>query len=302
MYKIGSFNCLNFGMGASKDIHKFADIILKEHFDIIALQEIKGQNALNRILALLPAYWEGVADSDCNVNDYAFLWNVRRFELSNAYEMGISRRYAPRIYKQYRIDRKSGQRDLIREPFYARFFPTGGAAPYIEIRLINTHIRFSKGKEMDEDTPGAIAMRRNEYDVLTKAIYAKEADKRYGNNRPAYTILLGDYNLNLPSSAAKAPYLIESFEIEDGQNTKIITTVQNGLSTLTKSTENEEKENGIFANNYDHFTYDAKRFGNIIISCKQINTVEKYCDGDKEQHAKDISDHIPVEMNISLKE
>ena len=306
MFKIGSFNCLNLGMAASKDIQTFADIILDGGFDIIALQEIKGHNGLNRIMARLPSYWEG--DADDSVNDYAFIWNTRRFVLANAEETGLSREYKPRIYKQYKIDRKNGQTDLIREPFFARFFPTGGAAPYIEVRIINTHIRFSKGKSdnsEDVNTPGAIAMRKNEFDVLTKAIYAKEADKRYGNNRPSYTILLGDYNLNSPSSTAKSPYLIESFEIDDTiRSKKIITTIQKELSTLKKKQEDDSQDvddNNIFANNYDHFTYDASSFRDVVVTCQRINTVDKYCDGDKEKHIKDISDHLPVMMNIDIR-
>ena len=144
MYRIGSFNCLNFGMGSSKDVQKFAELILsKPCFDIVALQEIKGQYALDRILNRLPPYWKGIADD--TVNDYAFLWNTNRVTLATS-EDEKNRMYHPRIYKQYKIDRKTGQTDLIREPYYARFFPCGGAAPFIEIRIINTHIRFSKGK------------------------------------------------------------------------------------------------------------------------------------------------------------
>lgn len=297
-YKIGSFNCLNLGMGAAKDIQKFADIIINEQFDIIALQEIKGPLALLRIQKLLPPHWKGAADTE--VNDYAFLWNSRRFDLANADEIGISRVYHPRIYKQYKIDRKSGQTDLIREPFFARFFPVGGAAPYIEVRIINTHIRFTKGSDPEPNTPGAVGMRKNEFDILTRAIYAKEADKRYGNNRPAYTILLGDYNLNLPSSGATAPYLLESFEIEDGRSSKIITTVQRDLTTLSKS-ENNPDNNKIFSNNYDHFTYDIKRFLNVTVSCNRVNTVEKYCENNQELHIKDISDHVPIKMDLTIR-
>ena len=142
-YFIGSFNCLNFGGISSKDVCTFADIVVNEKFDIVALQEIKHPLALQSILNKLPSYWNGFADTECY--DYAFIWNSRRFELANAYEAGKDRIYLPRIYKQYKIDRKSGQTDLVREPYFSRFFPVGGAAPYIEIRLINTHIRFSKG-------------------------------------------------------------------------------------------------------------------------------------------------------------
>ncbi len=300
MYKIGSFNCLNFGMTSSKDVQIFADIITHEKFDIIALQEIIGQNALNRILARLPSYWTGVADNT-NVNDYAFIWNTRRFTLANTSEAGLSRVYEPRIYKQYRIDRKNGQMNLVREPFFARFFPVGGAAPYIEIRLINAHIRFSKGVNSDNDSLSAIAMRKNEFDVLTKAIYAKEADKRYGNNRPAYTILLGDYNLNNPSSSAKSPYLLESFTIADGNNVKSITTIQSELSTLKSSTQSDTESMEYFANNYDHFTYDKNRFSDVIISGRRINTIEKFFDGDYEKHKQNVSDHVPVILDLKIR-
>ena len=100
-YKIGSFNCLHFGRGVSKDIKVFSDIILREQFDIIALQEIKGNCALKRILDVLPPYWTGIADEDSSVYDYAFIWNTRRFILANAEEVGKSRVYFPRIYKHH---------------------------------------------------------------------------------------------------------------------------------------------------------------------------------------------------------
>ncbi|MBO5081872.1 MAG: hypothetical protein J6C06_04625 [Lachnospiraceae bacterium] len=302
MYKIGSFNCLNFGAGTTKDTKKFAEIIYGEGFDIVALQEIKGPGALNRILDALKCFgrvtWCGMADEV--VNDYAFIWNADKFELANASECGLKRQYAPRIYKQYRIDRQEGQTDLIREPYYARFFPIKG--PYIEIRLINTHIRFTKGSSVAENTPGAVAMRKNEFNVLTKAIYAKEADKRYGNNRPAYTILLGDYNLNLPSSTAGAPYLLEQFTIADGNSSKVIRTVQSSLSTLVKTNDDEKKdESNAFASNYDHFSYDEKRFSDSYINCERINAIKKYYSDDYEKYSKNISDHVPVMMKFNIR-
>lgn len=294
-YRIGSFNCLNFGLGADKDIAAMAKIIKDERFDIVALQEVKGSAALNRLLrsGLLSGY-DGLAD-DGYVNDYAFLWNTTRVCLAHTEEAKVSRTYQPRIYKQYRVDRKSGQKDLIRDPYFARFFPVGGGAPFIEIRIINTHIRFSKGQE---EALGAVAMRKNEFDVLTKAIYAKEADKRYGNNRPAYTVLLGDYNLNMRGSGAGSPYLEECFELSDAGNVKRILTTQGELTTL-KSPESEQP-NGYSAN-YDHFTYDAERFGGVSVTCGRVDSVGQYCEGDFKRHREKISDHVPVLMKIDLK-
>lgn len=297
-YKIGSFNCCNFKNFDYKDIQCFADIISKEQFDIIALQEIHGKYALQSILSRLGNKWTGVADD--TVNDYAFIWNTTRFELANAKEAGKDRIYAPRIYKQYRIDRSSGQTDLVREPFFARFYPVGGGAPYIEIRIINTHIRFSKNgdSENETDSIGAIAMRKNEFNVLVKSIYAKEAyNKTYGNNRPHYAILLGDYNLNHPNSEAKSPYLIESFEIMDGPKKRVITTVQKDLTTLKKV----QDERNHFANNYDHFTYDEELFDDVIISSSRVEAIKKYCNDDYEKYAKEVSDHLPICMSLDIR-
>lgn len=292
---------MNFGLGASKDIDTIAKIIKEERFDIVALQEVKGNSALNRLLStsLLSGY-SGVAD-DGYVNDYAFLWNTSRVCLAHTEEANVSRTYQPRIYKQYRVDRKSGQKDLVRDPYFARFFPIGGGAPFIEIRIINTHIRYSKGQSgnaEDSLSLGAIAMRKNEFDVLTKAIYAKEADKRYGNNRPAYTILLGDYNLNIRSSGAGSPYLEECFEISDAGNIKRILTTQCELTTL-KNPEGEQASG--YSSNYDHFTYDAERFDGVSVKCSRVDSVGQYCGGDFKRHRWKISDHVPVLMKLDLK-
>ena len=298
MYKIGSFNCRHLAMASAKDIRVFANVILKEDYDIIALQEVSGQAGVNRLLAeLSTTRWKGVADD--RSHGYGFLWNTYRFELAHTEKAGEPREYTPRVYRQYKIDRKSGQEDLLREPFFARFFPVGGAAPFIEIRLINTHIRFSKGSEKEEQNVGAVLKRKNEFDILTRSIYAKEEDKRYGNNRPAYTIMLGDYNLNLPSSGAAAPYLVESFEIYDGKNEKkVIRTIQKEKTTIRREIREGEDP---FANNYDHFTIDENRFRDTNYDSRRINAVERYCGGDYEKYKKDVSDHVPIMMELNIK-
>jgi|LFRM01.1.fsa_nt_gb endonuclease/exonuclease/phosphatase family metal-dependent hydrolase len=293
-------------MGYNKTIQTFADIILNERFDIVALQEIKRQKAVDMILERLPSYWKGEADNE--VNDYAFIWNTRRIRLVETQTSYGVRTYRPRIYKQYRVDRVSGQTDLVREPYFARFTPSGtiGGLPF-EIRLINAHIRFGKLRfdedETDENSLGAIAMRKNEFSVLAKTIYVKEADKRYGNNMPAYTILLGDFNLNMPSSNAGSPYLEEVIEIsDDGKISKLVVTEQNKLTTLKSKYQNgtDESEELSFSNNYDHFTYDSNRFDSVNTKCEKIDSVQKYCGGDFKEHKEKVSDHVPIVMEIDL--
>lgn len=311
-YKIGSFNCLNFGRGnINKDVKTIAKIISNEQFDIVALQEIKGQPALNRLLYELNfsrGSWKGVAD-DGSANDYAFIWNTDRVDLARTKANGIERQSQPHIYKQYKIDKDKFQRRLIREPFYARFIPNSPGMPKFEIRILNAHIRFSKGKEdnsEDDNSIGAIAMRRNELSILAETLYPKVADKRYGNFLPAYTILLGDYNLNKPTSGAKAPYLEEVFEINEGKKTKRIITEQNELTTLKKPSnepkeESDETNQNVYSNNYDHFTYDENRFNGTSIKIEKIDTVKKYCKDDFQEHIKNISDHVPIQMDFDVR-
>ncbi|MFR1757351.1 MAG: endonuclease/exonuclease/phosphatase family protein [Thomasclavelia spiroformis] len=292
-YKIGSFNCFNFGRNTDKDINVFAEIINKENFDIIALQEIKGPFALNRILSYLSRRkWKGIADEISN--DYAFIWNTNRFCLAKS-EENVSRVYKPRIYRQYKINKKEGQTKLIRDPFYARFFPIGPSAPFIELRLINCHIRFNNN---DNQFVGTRQMRINELEVLTKAIYAKEADKRYGNNRPAYTILLGDYNLNCRSSLAMSPYLEEVIEINDNGMVKRIVTQQDQLTTIKKNVGNLDSP---LINNYDHFSYDSDRFDGVYVNCERIDAVDIYYSSDYEKYKKNVSDHLPIKMDLELR-
>lgn len=305
-YRIGSLNCLNFGQGSDKDVEIFSNIIYNERFDIVALQEIKSQYALERILNRLPPQWTGKADNDGRVSDYAFIWNSNRIKLAEKKtKYGTTQTIDPHIYKKYRIDKEIGQKKLIREPYFARFFPTGICAPFIEIRIINTHIRFSKGSSddsSDDNSLGAIAMRRNEFNILVKSIYAKESDERTGDNRPVYTILLGDYNLNKKDSEAGSPYLIEEVvEIRDNNTViKKIETDQIELTTLKRPAETEPQNYG-FSNNYDHFTYDTVRFDSVTPNCKRIDAVNSYCDGDFERYRKRVSDHVPIVMDLDLK-
>ncbi|WP_409969264.1 hypothetical protein RFF05_04830 [Bengtsoniella intestinalis] len=305
-YKIGSFNCLNMKNASRKDLSKMAEMIQTQEFDIIALQEIQGTASVKAILDNLGSHWKGKSDQTSYVKntsheyDYAFLWNTRRVDLvKTKLDNGQKRTYSPRIYKQYKIDKTEQHRKLNHEPYFARFTPRDCGGPSFEIRIINTHIRFSKYKsEAGEDTQGAITTRRNELTILTKYIYAKEADNRYGDNMPAYTILLGDYNLNLSASkiyGTKGAFLekLEEVIVEDNTDsnkTKKIITVQSELTTLKKDTPADGE--CAFASNYDHFSYDQNRFQTIPTPTTQrINTLADYYNGNVAEHKKGLSDH-----------
>lgn len=329
-YKIGSFNMYKFSFRAdkeiSKDIATIAEIINSEGFDIVALQEVLSPNTLTLLKNKLGSKWRyrweqpkigvGYSGSEQEAEGYAFLWNSETMELSWTDKMvsegGVSRLEKhvaePHIYNQYRIDRRRGEEELARNPYYGRFKPVHG---FCEIRLINTHFYFGDNTALNK------SKRKREFDILTKVIYHNISDRRYGNNLPAYTIILGDYNLNLNRPWTKGPYLQENVILDDAGIRKHIITVQDQLTTLKAVKKDEStapseagftlqedaasmQPNRGYANNYDHFTYDADRFSGTRVKARRIDTVRKYEDDDFDKHRKEISDHVPVVLSLNL--
>ncbi|MBE6735106.1 MAG: hypothetical protein E7563_07190 [Ruminococcaceae bacterium] len=321
--KIGSLNCLNFGIASEKKGKGkiIAQVINNEKFDIIALQEIKSPGVVKDILFHLntgirkgSGKWQGCADTDARgSNDYAFIWNSDRITLPvTKAANGQTRIFQPHIYNQYPRDPELGRISFARPPFYGRFQTRFKGLPNFEVRLINTHIRYSKGKDGKELTPttGEIELRKFEFKALTRSIYYRISDKIYGKSEgesvpaTAYTILLGDYNLNLKESGAGYPCMneLEAIEIicnSDDGRTKLIVTKQAELTTLKKPNENEEEV--LFANNYDHFSYDENRFSGTRSAIEKIDTVRKYFNSDPKKHLENFSDHTPIKMTLSIK-
>ena len=312
-YKIGSFNMFKFSFQSDSEIRKdftvLSRIIRDNKFDIIALQEVFSPNALGRLLDYLGRFeWDGVWDSPTSFSSiaaegYGFIWNKRRMRLAvTTLPDGTEKTFRPHIYNQYRVDRRLGQTQLIRNPYYARFEPLDGS--FCEIRLINTHIMFSKGNSTSQLLDiGAVIMRKREFEILTQALYNTISDKRYGNNRPAYTIILGDYNLNLRTSGAAGAFLNEIVTVQDRGQIKRLITVQDKLTTLkaSKAESRDEFDFSYWANNYDHFTYDMDRFSSVSAVSSRINTVKDYCNDDYELHRKTVSDHVPIALKLNLK-
>lgn len=311
-YKIGSFNMFKFqAYRADDEIRKnldiIADIIISEQFDIVAMQEVFGKRPMDMILARLGGSWQGAwaqpnSRSVQAAEGYAFIWNSQRIELAENVTVSGKRTFYPRIYQQYKIDKHQGQKDLVRDPFYGRFKPKNAN---FEIRIINTHIMFSDSEKNEQTGLEKISdanMRKNEFDVLVKNILFKENNWSYGNNLPAYTILMGDYNLNLKREWTKGPYLEEVVEIDEGRYTHKIRTVQDQLTTLkSRSILNPDEPVRGYANNYDHFSFVEDRFSDLHLNINRVDSVRKYCGDDFEKHRKEVSDHVPVSMEINFK-
>jgi hypothetical protein len=129
-----------------------------------------------------------------------------------------------------------------------------------------------------------IAVRLKEYGIVTGDIHTYISKHRYGNNMPAYTIIMGDYNMTLPFLGKK---IIQEEDIT-------VITDQSEPTTLSRQR---------FVNDYDHFSYDTNRFSRcgIGVNIGRINSVEKYCGSNFERHKLNVSDHVPIKIELSLR-
>ena len=315
-YRIASFNLYKFSANTGKELSEVSQIIRENKVDILAVQEIFSKDALDNLLNELNVkgnvHWDGRWDSPNSrsvsaAEGYAFIWNKDRIELSRNRSGKV---FEPRVHNQY--PHREGV-ELIRNPYYGRFVLKENRMT--EFRLINTHIMFSVKREENEaddqdsivENVGAITMRNKELDILTSIILPKLDDKAYdyqwnerdGICRKPYTILLGDYNLNLSKSSAKGSLILkDDFMIFDSISEKHIVTIQEDLTTLKK---NASKEESGYRNNFDHFTYDKNRPLKVV-DCWAVdapNKMECFA-GDYEKYRKDVSDHLMVIMEVKL--
>ncbi len=348
-------------------------------FDILAIQEIFDKAAmdalLNYIRMAFVGDWKGCWGkpkvgnmprriySELSLEErkkyasaeegYAYIWNARVIDLVRIKLLdGRDREFKPRIINQYTKEQYSlvgrpeirNRQELIRNPFYARFAPTdsSGYSRLFELRLLNAHIMFGKGRNIAEADMKDAQLRRQEFHMLATRILPAISEKDYGTQRlvsagtisakSSYTILLGDYNLDLKCLGNTGPYVPEIIHMEgdsiqellvqsDFSTNKVmpertireILTVQKEKTSLIKpikikncdDSSVEEKKNEImkalfdgkkyYANNYDHFTYDQKRFEGVLVSSERIDAVSNapYY-GEYDKYQKEVSDHVPV--------
>ena len=137
-YRIGSFNLRNIGLTAlgnenERDLKKIAEIIRKEQFDVVALQEILSEGkafisesyAKKSIMMELGNGWDFEwADAESSLQDnrnegYAFVWNTRRLRMASTRLLDNTERvFKPRICSM-------NKEEIKRKPYYARFTPVG---------------------------------------------------------------------------------------------------------------------------------------------------------------------------------
>lgn len=281
-FTIGSFNIQDFTgdglyrkIGApeyatpvARHIDTIADIILREQFDIVAIQEIRDAQALLLLKRRLPPNWECYCpEQTLDEPEYGFIWNMRTI---NLYHDADGNCIMPETIDRY----GSGITKIKRDPYLGRFTPR--FAPKVEIRLINIHLK-----------SGGNSQTRGEFELVAGEIFERTNSMRDGNNMSVYTVVLGDYNLsavycNKWESTAPDIYITD--------------TKQDKPTTITRD------KTGYTNNDFDHFSLarNDERLpeGNIYVDC--VDAVGKRYVNDFETYRKYISDHIPVKLEISL--
>ena len=327
-YVIGSFNIQKLNLVSTEETKKnfarIAQIIKDERFDAIAIQEVCSKSALERIRGYLGPSWDAeyretnktLGNSSAQLEGYAFIWNNKRLRLVKGPEGDTAPSSVQRM-DGYSISRDSTgafihKGSLVRPPMVVRLTPSGlpGGAPF-ELRLINTHIAFNS-PSICADKYGQKELRLMEFETLAKEIYRKVSMKRYGTNKPSYTVLMGDYNLCLAGeSGMNVPEFTcfaENRTLRTVQRDKtFLKQVQEPYSYQNLNEEHDsdtmdESDTDIYSQNYDHFSYDTDYEANQGVSFLAArveplaNTRESL-----EQYRKEVSDHVPIKLVVELK-
>ena len=320
-YIIGSFNLYKMDFKSNeetkKDFNQIAHIIREEQFDVIALQEVLSESAVKQIVCALNSNcWDYhfqagsiTASKNAQREGYAFIWNKRRLRLVDGQD-------AISVKEEYRIRRRwmgkyVHRGSLVRPPLVIRLTPQGvrGGANF-ELRLINTHIAFQVPQACVEHGKRDEVIRKRELKVLAEQVYYRVSTKRYGNNLPAYTVLLGDYNLCL--AGVGVPLISEYIDITANRQLRTVQQEQTTLKqtqssyrttdlTLERDTDVIQKgETNYFSQNYDHFSYEKVLDDTLTLTASRVNVVDKY---GLEAYRQHISDHVPIKlvMNFTTK-
>ncbi len=280
-YCIGSFNICKIGEQTveqrKRDWGLISAFIRRERIDILAVQEVFSKVPVDHLRDTLNCSFFGSWDSRFDLprtalngiqEGYAFLWNRRRVGLLPK-ENGLF--YEPHIETRY-------GRSLVRPPYIGRFVPVGWSTPFIEIRVINTHIIYGTASE--------VPLRIKEYQKIAQAVYPKISNDRLaGAFRPAYTFVAGDYNLRHSQCAG--------VDLQHKLRTR-----QRQPTTVRRKQADTDR-GGYTENDYDHFSHSDHE-GSYVHLAERIRVPEKYCGSDFQRYRETVSDHVPVRLDLDV--
>ena len=169
-------------------------------------------------------------------------------------------------------------------------------APFVELRLINTHVVFGEDvySEQHGNDLSDKAMRIAEYRKLITNVFPDVTNIHDGNFRTPYTFILGDYNLSYAdcyaaNAAADDPRRI----MVSGQRQRTT------ISRIKAQTPGQDA----YANDYDHFT-SSDRESNYVQSSEVIDGPRSYYSQagipDFKTYLEKVSDHIPMLFRFDL--
>lgn len=312
-YIIGSFNIQH--LNNTKDFDKLAEIIEHGKFDVVAIQEARGRGAVKSIALALGSKWDYACPR--GNEEYAFIWNTMRLRLREF----PKNKENPQIVRNFHPRKTQGEAMPIRPPYVGYFTAQGlfGGCKF-DIRIINTHIAFSKPSYVPNYVSESNA-RRNELTLITRNIYDQVATRQIEGAKSIFTVLLGDFNLVLEGTGDKIQTLWQArygeyeyytwngnkmkFEQREKTTLKQPTNYKIDSSDLEEIAEMQEQEiandGDYYSRNYDHFGYDESLKSKYSIKCSRVDAVELYDDANKlEIYRKKISDHVPIKMEITL--
>lgn len=252
---IGSFNLCNFSSNENrkfpKDYSAIANAILMSGADVIALQEVINQQAIDSLLHQLRGF--GGANRDWRVffdkkqtwrnnrEGYAFVWDEKRVTLAKDDD---GNEVLPELVTRFT--------SIKRPPMVARFVTTGSGELQYELCVINTHIVFKPDgyQVLHPKWYGSAAIRAFEYAKIVNSVYP-----RFSNKLCTYTIIAGDYNLNSSMLAAvnARPKLFEGqptmISVQSDKTT--IKTIDSMIDETSESKGSKPSEIGIFTAIYN---------------------------------------------------
>ena len=317
MIRVASLNMKNFN-SFNKDINHVASVLRDCSSDIIVLQEVLSQDiadltmnvgGLNSLRRAIGPYWEAKRVSidlrpdndpflkrDRRGEGYAFLWNTQRIELLKDVN---GKEILPCQFNDYKPG--SNLNWLRRDPGYGRFKIKNSK---IEIRIINVHI-ISEMPDKDSfkskiPISDKAELRRSEFDVIAGKIYNRINNNRKDLNfNSVYTIIIGDYNLNLEGYGEDKETIQEMrcYDMFGNQRDWGFTkmkTVQSDLTTI-------KGDYSGYKNNFDHCSYvNDRKHSQAVGNCGRCTILDESDPAEKiEKYYKDVSDHLPIVVEIN---
>lgn len=302
-YSVVSFNLRNiYDSAMNRDWETVAEILKDEHADIVAIQEVFSELPIKYLCKRMNSgffsdwRFKMVSRGTCRnarKEGYSFLWNARRVDLSPREKVSpdgsrvVVGVHEPEVRSEW-------SRSLIRPPCVARFVPVGWCVPYIELRVINTHIIHREdawSREQGNHTP-ALEMRRDEYRALSERLFPRVGKYRIDANfRPAYTFIVGDYNLECVECSA--------IDAELKTEVKFMRTRQILGSTIYTGT-GETDPGGYTKHDYDHVSYSDRESAYVQI-VQRVDAPMSYYKGNFKEYYKQMSDHVPIKMLFDVR-